>query len=53
MESKMLSTLKQSVPPNAFDNIRGQMGIKDIDDLRILIGLPKDKINYNTFDKKI
>ena len=51
--SEMLSTLKQSVPPNAFDNIRGQMGIKDIDDLRILIGLPKDKINYNTFDKKI
>ncbi len=49
----MVNALEKSVPKNAFDNIRGQMGIKNIEDLQILIELPKEKINYNTFDKKI
>ena len=45
--------MKKEVSQNAFDNIRGQMGIKDIEDLKILVELKKEKINYNTFDKKI
>lgn len=50
---QMLSAMKKEVSQNAFDNIRGQMGIKDIEDLKILVDLKKEKINYNTFDKKI
>jgi abortive infection bacteriophage resistance protein len=49
----MMLSLEKAVSRNAFDNIRGQMGIKDMRDLQILIELQKDKINYNTFDKKI
>jgi len=50
---EMLSAIKKEVSQNAFDNIRGQMGIKDIDDLKILVELKKEKINYNTFDRKV
>ncbi len=47
---KMLETLKKAIIPNAFDNIRGQMGIKDLLDLEALKNLPKSKIQYNKFD---
>ena len=46
----MLETLKKTVTPNAFDNIRGQMGIKNLSDLEDLKSVPKDKIPYNKFD---
>ncbi len=46
----MLIELKNSITQNAFDNIRGQMGIKDLNDLETLKNLPKAEINYNKFD---
>lgn len=47
---EMLEMLKTSLTPNAFDNIRGQMGIKNLLDLEDLKNLPKTKIQYNKFD---
>lgn len=47
---EMLELLKQSVSQNAFDNIRGQMGIKNLDDLEIIKDLPKKENAYNRFD---
>ena len=47
---EMLETLKNSIISNAFDNIRGQMGIKNLLDLEDLKNLPKTKIQYNKFD---
>ena len=38
--------------PNAFDNIRGQMGIKNLEDLEILKNLPKKEIKYHLIDKE-
>lgn len=49
----MLINLEAKLQPNAFDYIRGKMGIKNMDDLLILKRLPKNEINYNKFDKKI
>lgn len=46
----MLSGLQQILFTNAFDNIRGQMGIKDLEDLDTLKTLPKAPILYNKFD---
>jgi len=46
----MLSDLQQILFTNAFDNIRGQMGIKDLEDLNTLKTLPKAPILYNKFD---
>ena len=48
--SKMLRELETQIPDNAFANIRGQMGIKKLDDLDALAGLKKEKISYNKFD---
>lgn len=45
----MLINLKNVLIPNAFDNVRGQMGIKRIDDLDTLISLPKNEIKYIDF----
>lgn len=45
----MLSELEKNITPNAFDYIRGHMGIKDLNDLNILKSLPKAPINYNKF----
>lgn len=45
-----LNVLKEIVQPNAFENIRGKMGIKNVSDLEILMNIEKDKIKYNTFD---
>lgn len=47
----MLKKLSDSIMKNAFDNIRGEMGIKDLEDLVKLKNLPKKKIDYNKFDK--
>ena len=49
----MLAKLQKNIIPSAFDNIRGQMGIKNLADLEVLKSLPKDPINYNSFDKLI
>ena len=49
----MLSELKQNLHPNAFDYVRGKMGIKSIEDLITLKNFSKSEINYNKFDKKI
>lgn len=46
----MLNELKNSITPNAFDNIRGQMGIKNLNDLEDLKNLAKLPIEYNKFD---
>ena len=51
MELKnMLIELQNTLQPNAFDNVRGQMGIKNLNVLDTLIALPKSKIEYHKFD---
>ena len=51
MELKsMLLELQKALQPNAFDNVRGQMGIKNLNVLDTLIALPKSKIEYHKFD---
>ena len=45
-----LFELKGAISQNAFDNIRGQMGIKNLQDLEDLKNLPKAGIAYNKFD---
>lgn len=47
---EMLNDLKNAITPNAFDNIRGQMGIKNLQDLEDLKNMPKADIEYNKFD---
>lgn len=46
----MLIELQNTLQTNAFDNVRGQMGIKNLNVLDALITLPKSKIEYNKFD---
>lgn len=46
----MLLKLQSEVSTNAFDNVRGKMGIKNLDDLEKLKNLPKTKINHHKFD---
>ena len=46
----MMEDLKNSVTSNAFDNIRGQMGIKNLADLEDLKNMPKAPIEYNKFE---
>ena len=46
----MLKHLQSTITSNAFENIRGQMGIKNISDLDILKNLSKPAIRYNSFD---
>ena len=48
----MLEDLQVKIHPHAFEYVRGQMGIRDLDDLNTLITLPKDDIDYNKFDKQ-
>lgn len=47
----MLSGLQSKIHPHAFEYVRAQMGIRDLNDLDELIGFPKDEIEYNKFDK--
>ena len=50
MELKnMLIYLQSTLQSNAFDNVRGQMGIKNLNVLNTLIALPKSKIEYHKF----
>ena len=46
----MLIELQNTLQTNAFDNVRGQMGIKNLNVLDALITLPKSKIEYHKFD---
>lgn len=46
-----MCNLLNNISANAFDNIRGQMGIKNLADLDLLKQLPKPPIPYNRFDK--
>ena len=48
---QMLKNLEKNVTLNAFANIRGQMGIKDLEDLEVLKNIHKNNIEYNKFDK--
>lgn len=47
----MLINLKDKLLPGAFNYVRGNMGIRDISILDVLIKLPKNHIEYNKFDK--
>lgn len=47
----ILFELKGNISIVAFEYIRGQLGIKDLNDLDILTSLPKSDIDYNKFDK--
>lgn len=47
---QMITDLQSGIFTNAFDNIRGQMGIKNLADLEALKTLPKAPILYNSFD---
>lgn len=46
----MLIELQNTLQTNAFDNVRGQMEIKNLNVLDALIALPKSKIEYHKFD---
>ena len=46
----MLIELQNTLQTNAFDNVRGQMEIKNLNVLDALITLPKSKIEYHKFD---
>lgn len=48
---EQLLSLKGSIHKNAFADIRGKMGIKDIDDLIVLKEVEKPDIDYDSFDK--
>lgn len=45
----MLLELQSKIHPHAFEYVRGQIGIKNLNDLDVLLNLPKDEIEYNTF----
>lgn len=47
----MLIDLQNKIHPHAFEYVRGQIGIKKLEDLDTLLSLPKDEIDYNKFDK--
>lgn len=43
--------LQASIHPSAFDYIRGQTGLKDLEDLDKILRLPKNPIDYNKFEQ--
>ena len=47
----MLYELQHHIQQNAFEYVRGKMGIRNLNDLKVLIDMPKDDIDYNKFDK--
>ena len=47
----MLNDLQSKIHPHAFKTIRGQIGIKHLNDLDRLLSFPKNEIEYNKFDK--
>ena len=46
----MLNDLQTKIHPHAFEYVRGQMGIRNLEDLDKLLNFPKDEIEYNKFD---
>ena len=46
----MLNDLQTKIQPHAFEYVRGQMGIRNLEDLDKLLNFPKDEIEYNKFD---
>lgn len=46
----MFEQLQQGIIPQAFDYVRGQMGVKNLEDLKVLRDLPKAPVKYNKFD---
>lgn len=46
----MLNDLQTKIHPHAFEYVRGQMGIRNLEDLDTLLNFPKDEIEYNKFD---
>lgn len=47
----MLYELQHHIQQNAFEYVRGKMGIRNLNDLKVLRDMPKDDIDYNKFDK--
>lgn len=47
----MLNNLQSKIHPHAFEYIRGQMGIRNLTDLDMLLSIPKEDIEYNSFNK--
>ena len=47
----MLVELEGKIHQNAFDYVRGSMGIKSLKDLDLLVAMPKNDIEYHKFDK--
>lgn len=47
----LLFDLKGNIDPIAFEYVRAQIGIINLDDLDILVSLNKNDIDYNKFDK--
>lgn len=47
----LLYDLKSKINEHAFEYIRVQMGIVDMDDIDVLASLTKNEIDYNKFDK--
>ena len=47
----LLYDLKSKIDERAFEYIRVQMGIIDMEDIDLLVDLPKSEIEYNKFDK--
>jgi len=47
----MLVELEGKIHQNAFDYVRGSMGIKSLNDLDLLVAMPKNDIEYHKFDK--
>lgn len=46
----MLNDLQTKIHPHAFEYVRGQMRIRNLEDLDKLLNFPKDEIEYNKFD---
>ena len=46
----MLTDLQEKIHANAFDYVRGHMGIRNISDLVTLKYAEKEKIDYNKFN---
>lgn len=46
----LLFAVSGTIHRNAYDNLRGQMGIKNTSDLDMLVSLPKGDIEYNNFN---
>lgn len=48
----LLKDLQEKIHLHAFEYVRGQIGIRNLEDLDSLLSIPKDEIEYNKFDKQ-